>query len=346
VVRRSLSRALLSCLAGGGALLAFWSVAFWSGSTTAKEAAPVDPRPELRRVAERARAGLVRVRLVRGAPRGDAVRRELFRRVPDRRAGTGILVGERRVLVHAALTAYTEPEFEVTDSSGRTRRARLIRESRDAELALLEATGPLAGKPLEWRRTHGLRTGELVLAVGDPFGLARGGALSATFGVVEGRTRLDVRESAFAGEVLLTSAALNPGSEGGALLDLEGRLLGLLAPLAQDRRLEAPTRASKSATALTAYALPAEACQRTLSGWSRPKLGFQAREVEGRVTIVRVGLGTPAARAGLEKGDVLAKVGGRAIQSTTQLRLALAGAGPHSLEVTRGEETLSLELKP
>lgn len=343
MVRRSLSEVLVACVAGGLAFLALWSA-----SSTAKEPsgeAP-DPRPELRQAVERARAGLVRVRLVRGAPRGDAVRRELFRRVPDRRAGTGVLIGERRILVHAALTAYTDPDFEVTDQSGRTRRAKRIHESRDAELALLEASGPLSGEPLAWRRTHSLQTGELVFAVGDPFGLARGGALSASLGVVEGRTRLNVRESAFAGEVILTSAALNPGSEGGALLDLEGRLLGLLAPLAQDRRLEAPTRATKSATALTAYALPAEACQRTLSGWERPKLGFQAREVEGEVHVVRVGKETPAARAGLQRGDVIRKVGGRAIQSTTQLRLALAGAGPHALEVSRGGETKTLELKP
>lgn len=345
MVRRPLVRPLAALLLVGGVGFAFLAVS----STTAKEpqqGSAVDPRPELRRVTERAHAGLVRVRLVRGAPRGDAVRRELFRRVPDRRAGTGILINERQVLVHAALTAYIDPELEITDHSGRTRRARLIHESRDAELALLEASGPLKGKPLEWRRTHALRTGELVLAIGDPFGLARGGALSATLGVVEGRTRLDVRESAFAGEVILTSAALNPGSEGGALLDLEGRLVGLLAPLAQDRRLEAPTRATKGVTALTAYALPAEACQRTLLGWKRPKLGFQAREVASRVTIVRVRPGTPAAQAGLAKGDVVVKVAGRAIQSTTQLRLALAGPGPHALEVRRGEEALTLELKP
>lgn len=318
-----------------GAWLSAWSEADVRGS---------DPRPELRAAVARARRGLVRVRLLRGEPRGDVVRRRLFRSVRDRRAGTGVLVGPRQVLVHAALTAYDEPEFELTDETGARIRARLSEESPEVELALLEAEGDLSGAPLPWRRTHELRTGELTLALGDPFGLARGGELSASLGLIEGRARLDARESPFAGEVILTSAALNPGSEGGALVDLEGRLLGLIAPLVQDRRLEAPRGGGPEG--LSSYALPAEVCQRALSGWSRPKLGFQARELEGAVRVERVEAESPASRAGLRKGDLILRVGGRKVQSTTQLRLGMTGPGPYRLSVRRGADELSLELTP
>lgn len=333
-MRRAPLLILILC-AALGAWFAAWSEAGADAS---------DPRPELRAAVARGQRGLVRVRLVRGEPRGDAVRRRLFRSVRDRRAGTGILVGPRRVLVHSALSAYDAAEFELTDETGAATRARLIEEAPEVELALLEAEADLAGLPLEWRRTHGLRTGELSIALGDPFGLARGGDLSASLGLVEGRARLDARESPFAGEVLLTSAALNPGSEGGALIDLDARLLGLIAPLVQDRRLESPRGGGPEG--LTSYAIPAEACQRALLTWDRPRLGFQAREREGVVRIERVEAEGPAARAGLEPGDLILSVEGRQVQSTTQLRLALVGDGPFRLSISRAGGERVVELAP
>ena len=87
-------------------------------------------------------------------------------------------------------------------------------------------------------------------------------------------------------------------------------------------------------------------CQRALLGWSRPKLGFQAREVEGAVRVERVEAESPASRAGLRKGDLILSVGGRKVQSTTQLRLGMTGAGPYRLSVRRGADELSLEVSP
>lgn len=309
--------AVLAASALGALLLGGWVGAQEAGEQDPGEQAATPG--ELRAALARAAPSVVRVELLEGERLPEAVRWRLFRQVNDRAAGAGVVVGPRAILVHDVQACYRKARYRITTHEGELFAATIARRVPRLGVALLEADADLELTPIRWGRSTELAVGELVLSLSDPFGSARDGQLSATCGALEGRARLDARETAYAGEVLLTSAALNPGSEGGALLDLEGRLVGLLAPLSGDRRLEELGRGGS----LLGYALPVELCRRALAGARRPELGFAARGQGQAVIVERVSAEGLAAAAGLQPGDRIVSVAGQAVRSTAELRLAL-----------------------
>lgn len=290
------------------------------------------PSSALLRAIARGRAGVVRLEVQGGRPLGDAARERLFRDVESRDAGAGVVVGERLVLTHAALCAYEGASFSLTLPNGRRVPAALRRRDPALGLALLEGAEPLGVTPLVLARSLEVPVGTLVVALGDPFGAARDAQAAASLGVLEGRLVLEARGSAYQGRVLVTDAALNPGSEGGPLLDLEGRVLGVLAPLLRDERTGT----------LVGHAIPAEAARELLSRAEGPRLGFQAAAVPEGLRVAAVEPDGPAARAGLMVGDLIVAVGEG--QATPARLRAAAAAGPVVLRVERGAERLELTL--
>lgn len=290
-----------------------------------QEAAPREPA-SLAALIERASASVVRVTLESGRPRGDAPRWHLLRRVASRDAGAGVALGQGLVLTHASLALYDDPRYTVTAISGRRYPARLIHLDLERELAVLRAEG-LEAPAATTGSSAALETGHLVVALGDPFGMAVDAQPTATFGVLEGRVHLNAAEARYRGEVLVTDAPLNPGSEGGALLDLEGRLVGVLAPLALDRRLEGQTRLGEEPD-LLGYAIPVEAALATLQAALRPArpAGFVGRPGPSGLEVVRVEPGSAAAAAGLRPGDLVIAAAGQPLASSEELRDALRAA--------------------
>jgi S1-C subfamily serine protease len=335
-LRTVASAAAIVCLAG---LLGRWVGA------QERVSADSDPTPELRGSAARGSQSVVRVRLVAGKPLGESVRWALFRQVNDRRAGAGVVVGPRRVLVHEVQALYSDARYQLTTASGRTYGATIEKRLTHHSVALLRSDAKLDAPQIRFGSSTSHKVGNLVLAVGDPFGLARDGRLSVSLGVLEGRIPLDAREVRGTREVLLTSAALNPGSEGGALLDLEGRMIGLLAPLAGDRRLGRPGAGTRIG-GMVAYALPVEACRRALATANRPDMGFHARAVSGGVLVVSLTPKGLAARAGLQPKDTIVAVDRQPIRDTAALRLALERPGPWVLVVVRDGKRVRVKVSP
>lgn len=292
-------------------------------------------------VAARAAPSVVRVELTGGRARGDLPRRHLFRPVAERDGGSGVVVGPDLVVTHGALADAVAPSFTIITASGERCAATLLHLDAKREVAVLRTAERLGAPAAVFAAGPAPRTGELVLALGDPFGSARDAAATVSLGNVEGRARLDAPEVAWDGEVLLTTAAINPGSEGGALVDLAGRVVGLLAPLARDRRTGA----------LHGHALPAEVVLAALAaatGGEPPRLGLAARAApDGRGLVVeRVTPGGAAERAGVRAGDLLVRAGDAALGSTEALRATLAAARGAVLRlvVERAGTELTLEL--
>jgi S1-C subfamily serine protease len=190
-----------------------------------------------------------------------------------------------------------------------------------SDLAVLRAAG-VTPEPAELGEADGLRVGQLVVAVGNPLGLAG----SVTAGVVSGLGRsLPAGEHGLIEDVIQTDAALNPGNSGGALADSRARVvgintavagagLGLAVPVnATTRRIvSALMRDGRVRRAyLGVVVVPAPVAP----VW-RPKLG-------GRATGLRVASvvsGGPADRAGLRPGDLLLTAGGHEVATAQDLQ--------------------------
>ena len=192
----------------------------------------------------------------------------------------------------------------------------------DLAIVKVEATGLTAASIGDAR---GLRVGELVLAVGHPFGLR----CAVTIGVVS--AALGELGPNGGREMIRADVLLGPGNSGGPLVDARGRVVGINAMVAGGMAL----------------AVPSHLVERLLEG--RPLLGVGVQDVElppalspaanGRAAVVvKVVEGEAAARAGLLIGDVLVTVDGHPIGGAEGLLAALDhhAGGPIRLGLLRG----------
>ena len=193
-----------------------------------------------------------------------------------------------------------------------------------SDLAVLRAAGPTP-PPAELGEADELVVGQLVVAVGNPLGLAG----SVTAGVVSALGRsLPTRSGAAARlieDVIQTDAALNPGNSGGALADSHARVVGINTAVAGvGRRPGRPGQRDHAADHLRADAATAgsaaptwawSACPRRCPPPLRERFGRAERAAGGRG-----GPGGPAARAGLRSGDLLLSAGGQPVQKAQDLQ--------------------------
>lgn len=255
--------------------------------------------------------------------------------------GSGVVIASRRVLTSAH--SLRHEETTITFADGRRAEARVAGVDHDIDLAVLEVdTGEVA--PIEWAELDGeVPLGRAVLAIGNPGG--RGLRVTPGFVSASARSFRGPRGRRIAGAIEHT-APLPRGSSGGPVTDLKGRLLGintvrveggliLAVPVAALRerveglgRGEAPDRARLG----VAIASPRVARRLRRAVGLPERDGVLVREVED---------GSPAAQAGIERGDLLVLVAGQPLDRVEVLYEALDGAraaGTLELTVVRGTD--------
>ena len=218
------------------------------------------------------------------------------------------------------------------------------------DLAVIKVSGAAHLVPAHFADSSKLQVGDIVLAMGNPLGLAS----SATDGIVSavGRTVSEPQQAGSPGatlpDVIQTSAAINPGNSGGALVDLTDQVVGIPTLAATDQQLG-------GAAPGIGFAIPANivtdiAGQIIKTGHvtnsHRAALGVRVQTVTGPdgqpvgVGIAAVTPGGPAAKAGLQAGDVITKVNQTATPDTQTLATVLAGLRPGqqvSLSITKAD---------
>ena len=267
----------------------------------------------------------------------------------DAGLGSGVVLDDAGHIVTNAHVAGDATEFQVQLSGdAKPRAGSLVGSYAAGDLAVIRVGDRSGLQPARFGNSDQARTGDVVLAVGNPLGLAG----SVTEGIVSatGRAVTEPATSDSPGAVLpdaiQTSAPINPGNSGGALVNSGGQVIGI------------PTLAAASAQNGTqaqgiGFAIPANlardiAGQLIESGQvtstHRAAIGAQVATVSGAggaaagVAIVEVTDGGPADRAGLRAGDVITSVAGTQTPDTAKLAEVLAGQDPGqevSVTVTR-----------
>jgi serine protease Do len=261
--------------------------------------------------------------------------------------GSGVVVAPGRVLTSAH--NLRREEAHVVYADGRVAAGRVAALDADLDLAVLEADTADV-EPLAWADEGAPAVGAAVIALANPGG--RG--LRATLGFVSSAPRaFRGPRGRRVGGAIEHTAPLPRGSSGGPLLDAAGRLLGINAvrmegglilavPVAALReRVEALIRGQAPARRTLGVAVaPPHAARRM-----RRAVGLPERE---GVLVRRVQEDSPAARAGVRRGDLIVTAAGRPVAKVDDLYDALDVAAedqPLALTVVRGTEEVSLEAR-
>ncbi len=242
--------------------------------------------------------------------------------------GSGVIISSDGLVVTNEHVIKDSDEITVVLGDRRELPAELVTQDPRTDLALLRIDA--GGRPLPYLELHdsdALEVGDLVLAIGNPFGVGQ----TVTGGIVSALARTHTGISDF-GFFIQTDAAINPGNSGGALVAMDGRLVGI------NTAIYSRTGGSVG----IGFAIPSNmvatiiAAERTGGRVVRPWIGLSGQAVtadlaEGLrldrplgVLVKQVFPDGPAARAGLEIGDVVLAVNDREVADPEALRFRLA----------------------
>lgn len=270
------------------------------------------------------------------------------------RVGSGsavVFTADGYMLTNAHVVAGIQPGRAVF-ANGKHSDVELVGADPLSDLAVVRGLG-ITPAPATLGNADSLRVGQLVIAVGNPLGLAG----SVTAGVVSGLGRsIPVR----AGEhrrviedVIQTDAALNPGNSGGALADTRGRIVGINTAVA-GLGLGLAVPINRTTQRIIASLLRDGRVRRAYLGLVSTPIPLDASAVvrtgqkEG-LRVVEVIAGSPAEISGLQPGDLVLRAQGRAVSSAESLQKLLfaeAIGEPFPLTVLRDGRTLQLTAVP
>ena len=261
--------------------------------------------------------------------------------------GSGVIVSSAGFLLTNNHVIEGASDIDVQLPDGRSAPATVVGTDPESDVAVLKIE--LDRLPvIAFANTDGLQVGDVVLAIGNPFGVGQ----TVTAGIVSalGRDRLGINTFE---NFIQTDAAINPGNSGGALIDTQGNLLGINTAIY-----------SRSGGSMgIGFAIPANTAQHVMEGLiqdgqvTRGWIGIEPRDLTAEIAqslklpvsqgvlITGVLQDGPAGLAGMRPGDVVLKIAGKAVVNTPQLLNAVASLKPQSeaaIGIQRGTESLSL----
>lgn len=265
--------------------------------------------------------------------------RDLFSEFFNRRSrtaprvfGSGFTIDEDGYILTNDHVVADADSIMVADGSGHRFPAELVGGDALVDIAVLKiAPGRIPPAPLG--TSSDLVVGEPAIAIGNPLAtLVANAEATVTSGVISGVGR-DMRESPNEGtlyaDMIQTDASINPGNSGGALVNAEGEVIGVNSSIL--------SRSGGSEG--LGFAIPIDRALRIASELKqfgrirRPWIGVDPEVVSSdsssfsRTRVRRVAEGSPAARAGLQPGDVLLSIQGRPIDSPLDFEVGLLDAG-------------------
>jgi serine protease DegQ len=277
----------------------------------------------------------------------DPLLRELFGQVPGvtrRQASTSLGSG---VIVNQ--DGYVLTNYHVVQADGRRDAAKVVGADPDTDLAVLRLATLRAVPAATLAPDRGLRVGDVVLAIGNPFGVGQ----TTTLGIVSALGRNGLGLNTYE-HFIQTDAAINPGNSGGALIDAAGNLVGINTAIYSE----------SGGSMGIGFATPIEIARKVMDeivktgGVKRGWLGVEPQDVTPElarafdldrdttgVIIAGVMRDGPAARGGLRVGDIVQSVNGKRMADTSSLLSEIAQLPPGqraTLGILRGGKPVEL----
>jgi serine protease DegQ len=258
---------------------------------------------------------------------------------PQRREGlgSGVIVGEEGYILTNHHVVESVDQIEVALADARKVRARVVGTDPETDLAVLKIE--LEKLPsITFARPDQLHVGDIVLAIGNPFGVGQ----TVTMGIVSGLGRSHLGITTFE-SFIQTDAAINPGNSGGALVDAGGNLVGI------NTAIYSQTGVSMG----IGYAIPVSIARQVMEqiiqkgsvtrGWigvgvqditAELAQSFKLSTARG-VLITQVERSSPADKAGIKPGDILIAVNSKPVADTTTMLNLIASLPPGQQAVVR-----------
>jgi putative serine protease PepD len=248
--------------------------------------------------------------------------------------GSGIVIRDTGYIVtnnHVVDAATSQGTVHVTFADGKTVEATVVGTDPTTDLAVLKVSG-VTVKAATFAPSEQLRVGQAVLAVGAPLGLSN----TVTQGIVSTLHRPvrtgDTQQAVL--DAVQTDAAINPGNSGGALVDLAGRVVGINSAIA--------TAGGTNGNIGVGFAIPSETATKiadeiiATGKATHTQIGVSVADAPSGTTgapgagalIRSVVTGAPAAKAGLQAGDVVTKVDDRRVTDADSLIVAIRSHDP------------------
>lgn len=295
-----------------------------------KEAAPAVVNIYAKRVVE-----------VRDSPfGGDPFFQNLFRDFGQTRPrvqnslGSGVILSEDGIVVSNYHVVGMSTDIRVHLKDRREYSARVLLADQESDLAILQLDDAKDMPHLRLRNSDTVEVGELVLAIGNPFGVGQ----TVSSGIVSGLARSGMATGNARGYFLQTDAPINPGNSGGALIDVNGDLIGINTSIL--------TRSGGSNG--IGFAIPASLVKQFVEQaragedeFRRPWAGMFGQPVDadmaeglgldrpGGIVISELHADSPFLEAGFRAGDVILEVGGQPVNTPAEMifRMSVAGIG-------------------
>ncbi len=246
--------------------------------------------------------------------------------------GSGVIVHPDGIVVSNHHVVGNATEIRIVLADRREFNGEILLSDPEADLAVIRLEGAGQLPALEFADSEAAEVGDLVLAIGNPFGVGQ----TVTSGIVSGLARSARGQGRGAGYFIQTDAPINPGNSGGALVDMDGRLLGINTSIL--------TRSGGSNG--VGFAIPASIVRQYVSqarsGSDRfvaPWSGLAAQPVDTAVAealgldrpegvmVAQLHPESPFAEAGLSVGDLLLSIAGLPVNTPAELDARLTALG-------------------
>ena len=255
--------------------------------------------------------------------------------------GSGVVIDSSGLIISNLHVLQGAEDIVVVTHDRREYQADIVVEDDKTDLAIIKLKDFSETLPsLSFGDVYDVRVGDLVLAIGNPFGVSQ----TVTSGIISGLSRTQVTGNRYQ-SFIQTDAAINPGNSGGALIDTKGHLIGI------NSAIISPTGSSTG----LGFAIPVNMIKPIVFAaknevpLNRAWLGFEPQPVDSAsaealglhyphgVLVGDILTGSPADEAGLETGDLIITADGNLLETPNSLRFFIATLIP--------EQTPNVRLK-